>query len=500
MKILIVGAGPTGLFLACKLHQYQLSPTIIDRLTKPSDLRKSVGISNASLSLFSTLGLKRRFLDNAKLLENIQIYCDKKRVSKINMKLLPIPGDKKFILLDQIQTEKLLTEKLEKYGGKIIRDAECVDIKKSIDNVKVKIRERSFIYEKNFDYVIACDGAQSKIRKAIAASTVQDNYQSYFILVDACCNLNYRQEIGYFLTSNGYFMIVPLGMNCYRLIASFSGKFKDLPNFNENHFLNVMKNRTGLKATIKKILWWTSGPLRYQYAKKPNVGQIFLAGDALHTFSPIGGTTMNMGLQDAQNLAWKLAYVNKKLVSKNLLHTYSSERLFSTKHLIQISSAVTLSMTQVEKIPPFTQNNFSPLAANRKWLRYTLPKILSGYNQYYKNSSLKLGNNQLKYFVGDINEWILKKDIDYLKHYLIIFHKEELKNFCFLKFIPNWVEIVYYNADNISLEFKTLIKLLEIKLDLSIYFLVRPDGYLVAIDNLSNISQLASYFKEIGRE
>jgi len=508
MRILIVGAGPSGLFLACKLMQFNLQPVLIDRLPSPSDLPKAVGISNASLSLLGSLGLKQAILEEASLADGIDMYWHGKHTNRVTMKYLKIPSPHKFIFLNQVAMERLLRNHLERMGGKILRNTECVSMRDG-DEVVVTLKTMEGLEKRTFDWVAACDGASSSMRTMMKAELERDDYGAYFVLLDAYCSGLSQKQVGYYLSNDGYLMLVPLEPGQYRIIASFTGSMPSEPiptNEAKAFFSEIVRSRARFNIEFEKLVWFTAGPLRHQYVTDPIRGKCIFVGDAFHTFSPVGGTTMNMAFQDVNNLAWKLAY-SAKGVAKNTLciDSYRAERLNATRQLIDLSTIATHAITQVKEQSPFTKNSFETSFSNRAWLYRGLPEIFSGYAQNYGATASDLfyqgeGNLSGK-FIGNIADWVSIKKVDSLAHYLLFFCEEEMdEGLCDDIDLPNWIVKMSFTKEHFP---GTLIEFLSAAINNIrelFYILVRPDGYIAVSGKREEMLPLASYLEKIKSE
>jgi 4,5-epoxidase len=177
-------------------------------------------------------------------------------------------------------------------------------------------------------WIIGCDGAHSAVRHALNIPFKGTKFKERFALADVTisdCPLS-RQQIHGFLSTPGVLGFIPLPKkNHFRLITTFHDETKtaDL----QIPFLEkLIQNRAKLAVSIQDILWASMFTIHRRIVPKMSQGFVFLCGDAAHIHSPAGGQGLNIGIQDAFNLAWKLALVHQRKAHPELLETYQEER------------------------------------------------------------------------------------------------------------------------------------------------------------------------------
>ncbi|MSP53462.1 MAG: hypothetical protein EXR81_04325 [Gammaproteobacteria bacterium] len=185
----------------------------------------------------------------------------------------------------------------------------------------------------------------------------------------------------------GFQDIAPIDNKKYRIIVSF----RDIKRDNNELYGNIafitqyVREKVNFELNIKELLWFTQSEFRHRIANRANIDACFLAGDAYHIFSPIGGLNMNMGLQDALNLGWKLAYVLKGYANDSLLSTYQSERNYCIKKTKENTAHLTHSLVDAKAYRPTRKYINRP--RNKQYTEIELPYRLSGYDNYYTGKS-----------------------------------------------------------------------------------------------------------------
>ncbi len=351
VPVFIVGAGPTGLFMACELRRRGISVRIIDKKAELTQGSNATWIQTRTLEVLDAIGLIDTFLKIGHKCEAINLYANGNIITT-----LPLSGiDSSFpfiLMLPQSETEYLLTKKLEEYATFIERSVELLDVKKTSTGVQSTIRQANGEVKTLLsDWVIACDGANSTIREKCHISFPGENITEQFVVADAQMSSSLpTNEIHFFLDKgtifpdkNTIFAAFPWGSNKYRLSAnlylSHPRKF-----FTESEVKEIVAERTYGNYIVEKVSWISPFWIHSKLVDKMKDETIFLVGDAAHIHSSIGGQGMNTGMQDAYNLAWKLALVIQKKAKVSLLDSYHQERHPVIKELVAETEKITKNM------------------------------------------------------------------------------------------------------------------------------------------------------------
>jgi 2-polyprenyl-6-methoxyphenol hydroxylase-like FAD-dependent oxidoreductase len=382
-EILIVGAGPVGMVLACVLAQSGVKVKIVDKREQTSSIPRAINVSSPVLKIFDELGIGQRVLTNGLKLSELKAYWDRKPLLNINYKYYK-PVYPYFLHLEQSKIECYLSDRLREYGVQVERGISVKDMVVNKSNISVRFTTSSGDeWGENYSYVIGCDGGNSTVRELAGIDSVQEKYQSHFILVDGEVEHQFENglnQLHYYLTDDGYLIVAPLpGRKC-RMIASLKGRLSDVEPSVVclEKFQEIMNTRGPNHLKLNKIIWGTSGNFFHRIAETARKGNIFLAGDAIHQFSPVGGANMNVGIQDAFSLGQKLIGELREMDYLDCLMAYSSERLKVAKHYIETTASMTRLLTRSDSVDSQDELRFMPKMKNRKFLKYTLPAIFSG--------------------------------------------------------------------------------------------------------------------------
>ncbi|MBX3732696.1 MAG: FAD-dependent monooxygenase [Verrucomicrobiae bacterium] len=342
-NVLIVGAGPVGLTLACDLLRRGVRPRLIDRLAQPSPYCRAIGITPRSLELWEGLGIVPDLLDAGLWLTGLRSIVDGiVRDHPVHLDDLPYSS----LAVPQYETERILTRRLEALGGAIERGVECVGLTEGEQGVQVSLVDAAGERKSaDFRFVVGCDGAHSAVRKALGIPFEGSALPYEFMLGDV--RIAWDEPRGMAVQSvhpvsggpPDIFIAVPLPERGRYRVSMFAPAEVAVIAASEVHGIQSERPAPGLpalqavadrllpgKAILHDIRWSSIFRIGMRLAARYRSGNTFLAGDAAHIHPPTGGQGMNTGIQDACNLAWKLALVAEGAAPPTLLESYEAER------------------------------------------------------------------------------------------------------------------------------------------------------------------------------
>ncbi|MGW6355079.1 FAD-dependent monooxygenase [Streptomyces sp. NPDC055092] len=351
VDVLVVGAGPVGLTTAAELRRHGVDCRIVDRLPVPQPHAKAIGIVPRTLEVWDAMGLVHRALDNAVPHLGQLVFIDGKPRPRVELTLPPeIPYP--FATLPQCTTERLLTEHLARFGTEVERPTELRSVEMRPDEVEAVLAHPDGRTERlHARYVVGCDGAHSLIRKAAGLTFEGDAFPEQYMIGDV--EVDWELPPGYSmravsLDANGamddMLVCIPIpGVRRYWLstlrprtqaagedgssaadgipLGLGDGHGPDLSQF------QAVLDRLSPEVTTASTLRWSSiFRTSHRMVDRYRNGRLFVAGDAAHIHPPIGGQGLNTGVQDAYNLAWKLALTVRGLATDDVLESYHAER------------------------------------------------------------------------------------------------------------------------------------------------------------------------------
>lgn len=330
MDALVVGAGPVGLVMASELARHGLSCRIIDRGEGPSIWSKAQIIHARTLECFDNMGVVSKILGRGKEVHGARIRTAAlENIARVDLGGIDSPYP--FLLsLSQRETELILTEHLERaWGLKVERHVALESFTEAENEVIAKlVHDDGTTEEVRVPWLLGCDGAHSTVRKTLGLPFEGTTYDARLIQADVCVDLPvavHDDELAIFLSPAGMLGFFPLpGEHRYRMLT-FLEPNDERPVTLET-FEALLRERGPAGSSVSDPAWMVDFRIHCRLAPRYRVGRAFLLGDAAHIHSPAGGQGMNMGIQDAYNLAWKLALVQKGIAKEALLDSYEAER------------------------------------------------------------------------------------------------------------------------------------------------------------------------------
>jgi 2-polyprenyl-6-methoxyphenol hydroxylase-like FAD-dependent oxidoreductase len=332
-SILIAGAGPTGLAMAIELTRMGLPVRLIDKAEHPAQHSQALVVQARTLEQFERYGIADEAVSRGRKLPRATAMSEGKTLATID--LSRIPGRYPYVLfLPQSETERLLTEHLRSLGVQIERGAELLSFENSPEGVTAQLRHNSgpssgVTQSIPARWLIGCDGAHSVVRNQLKIPFEGESVPLDFFLGDfelAGPDVP-GDELRLHIHHGDVVFIGRLSDKLLRVIVVMH-RAEGAPPVDRQPTLADFQSaldRTGAKITVKSSPWMTPFNINERKAGAYRVDSAFLAGDAAHIHSPVAGQGMNTGIQDAANLAWKLAAVADG-AGTDLLDTYGEER------------------------------------------------------------------------------------------------------------------------------------------------------------------------------
>jgi 2-polyprenyl-6-methoxyphenol hydroxylase-like FAD-dependent oxidoreductase len=330
VDVLIAGAGPVGLTMAAELARYGLSVRVIDKAAQRTDKSKALVIWSRTLELMDRMGCTAPFLAQGIKASGANISSGNQQLARIALGSVATPYPFA-LMIPQSDTERLMEQHSNTLGVKVERSVELTKFTASEDKVSCTLRGADAREEAiDTNWLIGCDGAHSTVRHGLGMQFLGDTLLSDWILADVhLTGAPTPGEISVFWHSDGVLAIFPITQDRYRVIADIgeaadNSHPKD-PTLEEVQTLLDRRGPGGMNVSAP--VWLAGFRINERKVADYRAGRVFLAGDAAHIHSPAGGQGMNTGMQDACNLAWKLALVARgACAAEPLLDSYSIER------------------------------------------------------------------------------------------------------------------------------------------------------------------------------
>ncbi len=337
--VVIVGSGPTGLMAAALLARCGVRVRILDKSTQRAHESRAFGVQPKSLELMLNIGLADEFLERGLIATGAEIFVDGRQVGQLNIDDIGRSDTPYSFLLmvPQWDIEDILVADLKRHRLEVEHNVEVTGFTQSADGVTVDYREQSGATgQLRARYLIGADGAHSIVRKTLGLRYDGAPYPQQFLLAD--CRIDWPLDYDHlklFVRGRDLAIYLPLrGKDLCRIVAvrphgpaasaaTADGGGAEPATLDEVQ--QVVRDASGMDIKLYDPTWVTGYRIHHRGVNKYGEGRAFVAGDAAHIHSPAGGQGMNTGLQDAANLAWKLALVLRGSPPA-LLDTYHAER------------------------------------------------------------------------------------------------------------------------------------------------------------------------------
>jgi 2-polyprenyl-6-methoxyphenol hydroxylase-like FAD-dependent oxidoreductase len=340
--ILIVGAGPIGLTMAMELTRFGQPVRLIDRAAHASDTSKALAVWSRTLELLDRAGCATRFVEAGRKIHGLQIHNGKTVIQGPSFDDLPTPYPYG-LMVPQSQTERLLAAELARFGIAVERELELVELSPQTDRVVARLRHADGREETTeTPWLLGCDGAHSTVRHQLGVAFEGHAEPDDFLIADIRVDGPVpADELSIFFHADGPLIFFPMPGDRFRVLADLGRGADTRPEPTLDFVQHLMRERSGLALTASDPAWLTSFRISERMVGAYRHGRIFLAGDAAHIHSPVGGQGMNTGMQDAFNLAWKLAMVTQGAAGDWILDSYSPERSAVARRVVDATSRLT---------------------------------------------------------------------------------------------------------------------------------------------------------------
>ena len=391
IKVLVVGAGPIGLVMASELARHGTACRIIDTAPTATTFSKAIAIHSRTLEVFEQMGIVQEVLNRGLKAQKVNFYAEGQHIAQLSLAELKSPYP--FVIdLAQSETEGIVGRHLESFGVQIERQVELLRFTQQDDAVTAHLRHADGNEETvTTSWLIGCDGAHSITRHLLDMPFSGEAFPKNFALADVRLRWPLPDnEMHFFLHPDGVLTAFPLPKGRYRLIVETADEVAQgnqlAPTLEDlQHYFDVR----GPKGTVVSDPTWTA-PFRVNSRKVQHYrqGRVFLAGDAAHIHSPAGGQGMNTGMQDAYNLAWKLALVNAGRAAPSLLDTYEDERSPVAQAVLRQTDALLKMATLKTPISQYLRTLLLPLLAQQEVVQQRMREQISELDINYRKSPL----------------------------------------------------------------------------------------------------------------
>ena len=345
VPVLIIGAGPSGLFAAVELARHGIRARLIEREPAAARQARATALQPGTLEILAQAGALDQVLDSS-----VHIHCARvfdaglSRVSESAFAGVGSPWEFQ-CSLPQWRTEQILAGRLAELGGTVERGVSAVSMQDRHDGVQVGLRRADGTPEHVMaGWVIGAGGAHSVTRESMAGELAGVTYPGTALVADVAVSSELpRDGSALIATPEGYVLLAPLpGGRWITFIGDLHNDEADRltsgrPAESVSEF---MERRTGSSVEVQDVGWSAAFRMHRRAAAQLAENRRFLLGDAGHLSSPFGGEGLNSGLHDAHNLAWKLALELHGRARPGLLASFGPERGAAARHVLEVSDGL----------------------------------------------------------------------------------------------------------------------------------------------------------------
>jgi len=391
VDVLIVGAGPTGLTMACELLRHGITPRIIDKAMAPTDKSKAFAVHPRTLELLDNMGIVDTFLKEGNECNAFDMYDRGKPL--VNAVFDNIESKYPFaLMIPQSLSEKILHEHLKSYGVEVERELDLKKIKQTDDKVTATLKTKYNSDEiVECQYLVGCDGAHSTTRHQLKLDFKGAPYPNYWLLADCDIDWEYPMfHLSIFIHPTGVTAYFPYRSNRGRLMFELADAPIDeemaLPILDDVH--KLMEEREIEYKSVTNPNWLAYFKLHHRIVDRYREGRVFIGGDAAHIHSPLGGQGMNTGMQDAYNLAWKMALVLKGRSPETLLDSYNTERHRIGEEVVSLTDTATKMATIHNPVLGAIRNKMIGVLSKINPVQEKIVSTLTQLEFHYKDSPI----------------------------------------------------------------------------------------------------------------
>lgn len=507
--VLISGAGPTGLALACQFIRYGINFVIIEKSEGVTSYSKALGVHARTLEIYEQLGLAQQAVEQGAIARKARMLKDGEvraelDLSKLGVGLTAYPY---VLFFEQSKNEQLLYNYLKRNGKTVYWQTELVDFSQTDEKVTAHVKAADGMSQQiETKYLVGCDGPKSPVRHALGLEFGGSTFERIFYVADAQIDWELPHDaLQVCLSKDSLLVFFPLkGENRYRIVGTFPEEFsKDEGEVLYAEIEQRIQEEAEFALHVHDVEWFSTYKVHSRHVSQFSKGRCFLAGDAAHVHTPVGAQGMNTGIQDGYNLAWKLALVLNGKADKTILETYNQERLENAKHLLQTTDRMFNIAAGSDRLLAFLRTTVLPFIfphlIRLNPVKQFLFPLISQIGIHYRHSSLSQhsGDQQFKVKAGDRMPYFLVEGqsiynkLHQPKFHLLIFSNTPSDFQGLRTELESWdIEFVDFNIIPLNPQ---VVEVFGMNQSFSV--LLRPDNYIASVSTETSLNRVKTYFK-----
>ena len=505
--VIIIGAGPTGLSLACQCIRYGIDFVVVEKNATVTPYSKAIGVQARTLEVYDQIGLAQPAIERGTIASRVRLIEGGEVRGEMNLgnfgkDLSQYPY---MLMLEQSKNEQLLYDFVLSHGRDVSWNTELENFSQDETGVTAQVKlpsgESQTIRGK---FLAGCDGASSPVRHGLGLTFEGSTFERLFYVADARVDWELPHDALHVCLAKEVFVaFFPMpGENRYRVVGTFpESKNEEQGEVLYEEIEQEIKNQVKLDLELSDVRWFSLYKVHSRRVNKFSKGRCFLAGDSAHIHSPAGAQGMNTGIQDAYNLAWKLALVVKGIAGEELLDTYNEERLANAQRLLESTDRMFEFAAGSHWLMSFIRTTiFPPVAgfvASLESVSKRMFPLISQIGINYRNGKLSehtddepddvKAGDRLPYFLID-GQSVFDK-LKEPKFHLLVFSNAERGDAC-AEFAGKFGDLIDCHVIPIT---ERVREIFEREDDFSVF--LRPDNYIAFISSEISSRMVEEYLQ-----